>query len=365
MDKNTLSNYGWIVIAVLVLSVMIALATPFGEYIKAGVESTTTGLFETGEKAMNVVGMSAGDGSFESGSGSSTPEYDHNAPELHPNDGTTPQNNDTYNYGDYTYTYSTVLGGWKVDVIDTTKTEYGLILESINGQPVTSMQGTFSQCYSLTKIPMIPNNITNMSYAFYYCESLKDISGLVVPNTVTTIEKMFSYCKSLTNVDDLVIPNGVTSLSLTFEGSGIVDASGLVIPNSVTNMKRAFQDCKSLSVAPVIPNTIINLQETFSGCKSLIVAPDLNNCTELTNMNSAFNNCTSLTTVPKIPNSVTDMNGTFAGCTSLTGTITIDANPTTYNICFSRVDFTAQNLTLAGTSPKLSQIGATGTNYQG
>lgn len=61
MDKNTLSNYGWIVIAVLVLSVMIALATPFGEYIKAGVESTTAGLFDTSEKALNVVGMSAKD----------------------------------------------------------------------------------------------------------------------------------------------------------------------------------------------------------------------------------------------------------------------------------------------------------------
>ena len=34
-------------------------ATPFGEYIKAGVESTTAGLFETSEKALNVVGMSA------------------------------------------------------------------------------------------------------------------------------------------------------------------------------------------------------------------------------------------------------------------------------------------------------------------
>lgn len=60
MDKNTLSNYGWIVIAVLVLSVMIALATPFGEYIKAGVESTTQGLFDVQENALNVVGMSAG-----------------------------------------------------------------------------------------------------------------------------------------------------------------------------------------------------------------------------------------------------------------------------------------------------------------
>ena len=83
MDKNTLSNYGWIVIAVLVLSVMIALATPFGEYIKAGVESTTAGLFDTSEKAMNVVGMSAGDGGF----GSSIPTKD---PALNPS-GTIPE----------------------------------------------------------------------------------------------------------------------------------------------------------------------------------------------------------------------------------------------------------------------------------
>ena len=55
MDKSTLSNYGWIVIAVLVLSVMIALATPFGEYIQAGVESTTQGLFKVEQQALNVV----------------------------------------------------------------------------------------------------------------------------------------------------------------------------------------------------------------------------------------------------------------------------------------------------------------------
>jgi len=49
MDKNTLSNYGWIVIAVLVLAVVIALAIPFGEYIKAGDESTPADLFDTSE----------------------------------------------------------------------------------------------------------------------------------------------------------------------------------------------------------------------------------------------------------------------------------------------------------------------------
>ena len=33
MDKSTLSNYGWVVIVTLVLSVMLAFATPFGSYV--------------------------------------------------------------------------------------------------------------------------------------------------------------------------------------------------------------------------------------------------------------------------------------------------------------------------------------------
>ena len=55
MDKNILSNYGWIVVMILCLSVLIALATPFGGYIKAGVENTLDGLFETQESALDVV----------------------------------------------------------------------------------------------------------------------------------------------------------------------------------------------------------------------------------------------------------------------------------------------------------------------
>ena len=55
MDKNTLSNYGWIVVMILCLSVLIALATPFGGYIKAGVENTLDGLFETQESAIDVI----------------------------------------------------------------------------------------------------------------------------------------------------------------------------------------------------------------------------------------------------------------------------------------------------------------------
>ena len=37
MDRETLSNYGWVVIVVIVLAIMIALASPFGSYIKNGI----------------------------------------------------------------------------------------------------------------------------------------------------------------------------------------------------------------------------------------------------------------------------------------------------------------------------------------
>ena len=57
MDKETLSNYGWIVIAVLVLVVMIALATPFGTFVSEAVQSTTKGLFDVNKSALDSTGL--------------------------------------------------------------------------------------------------------------------------------------------------------------------------------------------------------------------------------------------------------------------------------------------------------------------
>jgi hypothetical protein len=59
MDRETLSNYGWVVICVLVLVVMIALATPFGKYIADAVKNTTKSLFAVSEKAL-ATGLPAG-----------------------------------------------------------------------------------------------------------------------------------------------------------------------------------------------------------------------------------------------------------------------------------------------------------------
>ena len=39
MDKETFSSYGWIVITVIVIAIMIAFATPFGEFIVDAVKT--------------------------------------------------------------------------------------------------------------------------------------------------------------------------------------------------------------------------------------------------------------------------------------------------------------------------------------
>jgi hypothetical protein len=57
MDKQTLSSYGWIVICVLVLVVMIAFATPFAKYVFNGSDMAVTGLYDTEHHALNAAGI--------------------------------------------------------------------------------------------------------------------------------------------------------------------------------------------------------------------------------------------------------------------------------------------------------------------
>jgi ABC-type transport system substrate-binding protein len=60
MDKETLSNYGWIVICVLVMVVMITLATPFGRFVEQAVQNTSQGLFDTNKTALDAAGIIIG-----------------------------------------------------------------------------------------------------------------------------------------------------------------------------------------------------------------------------------------------------------------------------------------------------------------
>ena len=55
MDKETLSNYGWIVVLVLILAVLLALATPFGNFIAGAFKATYAGFGMVGDNALGIV----------------------------------------------------------------------------------------------------------------------------------------------------------------------------------------------------------------------------------------------------------------------------------------------------------------------
>ena len=58
MDKQTLSNYGWLVIVTLILAVMLAFATPFGTYVGDGVVSVANGIVGTSNDATDKNNLS-------------------------------------------------------------------------------------------------------------------------------------------------------------------------------------------------------------------------------------------------------------------------------------------------------------------
>ena len=63
-----------------------------------------------------------------------------------------------------------------------------------------------------------------------------------------------------------------------------------------------------------------------------------------------------LTATPEILSSVTNMTSIFFGCTSLTGTIEINANPTSYLRCFYN---TQKAIKLRGSSTILDKLADT------
>lgn len=62
MDKQTLSNYGWIVVLTLILAVLLALASPLGSFIAGAFKATYAGFDMAAGNALSVIGIGNGGG---------------------------------------------------------------------------------------------------------------------------------------------------------------------------------------------------------------------------------------------------------------------------------------------------------------
>ena len=66
MDKQTLSNYGWLVIVTLILAVMLALATPFGTYVGDAVVSIANGYVQASNNAIDEDNIATNEDKWDS-----------------------------------------------------------------------------------------------------------------------------------------------------------------------------------------------------------------------------------------------------------------------------------------------------------
>lgn len=147
-------------------------------------------------------------------------------------------------------------------------------LPKIDTSGVTSLNSTFSKCYSLVGIPMLDtSNVTDMRYAFQSCYSLVCIPPIDT-SKVNNMGVTFQGCSSL-----VFLPH-------TFDTS------------KVTNMTSLFHNCYSLASLPSAFDTsnVGPMSSIFNGCYTLSNIPTMN-LSKATTTSNAFNGCHSLRSV--------------------------------------------------------------------
>ena len=154
-----------------------------------------------------------------------------------------------------------------------------------------------------SKILELCKNITNMSYMFYDCATLRQshVSDLDT-SQVTSMQSMFGNCKSITSLD---ISNFDTS--------------------NVTNMSGMFSSCSyltSLDISNFDTSNVTSMQSMFASCSKL-TSLDLSHfdTSNVINMGSMFSSCSGLTELDLSSFDMSNVAGVasmFSGCSNLT-----------------------------------------------
>ena len=292
MDKETLSNYGWIVILVLILAVMLALATPFGTFVADAVKSTTAGFFSVNQNAMGAAGITIPGQEFEScehdyevtttanctAAGTTTytcklcgKTYSEETPAGHTFDNASDLSCNNCNASFVNYSF--IATDYDAKMGTTTATDSVVVIpetfeyDGTNYKVVSIGDYAFSNCTSLTEV-IIPKTATKTTgHSFYNCTSL---SSVKMTDSMTTIGWYSFY--GCTALESIYLPESITRLDQrAFANSGITSigprgsGAALEIPTKVTTLTAGlFSGCPKLETVHV-PDTITGFGEATFG----------------------------------------------------------------------------------------------------
>lgn len=225
-------------------------------------------------------------------------------------------------------TYYTLLEGWGDDnnvyvysiwgVWDELKYLFGenvVDIESISfeeGVKVSeNCKGLFSYLYNVPELDLSGldlSKVTDSSYMFYFCKSLKTVNfGNFTGANVTNMRCMFAECSSLKslNLSNFNTKN-VTNMQDMFDDCNSLESLDLSNFNTknVTNMRGMFYRCNSLKNLNVSSFDTGNVKETvqmFYVCSSLkelnLSSFDLSGLENNLSADNMFLNCNNLETL--------------------------------------------------------------------
>ena len=223
----------------------------------------------------------------------------------------------TYEDEYYTYQFDKNNQGYSVLAKDKTLSQYGDILENIDGINIVNLDDTFFKCSNLIQAPNIPKSVTSLNSTFSGCSNLEQAPE--IPNGVTNMTHTFNACSKLTQAPK--IPQGVITMKGTFRYTSITQAPEL--PDSVINIDQIYESCIKLVEVPDIPKSVKNMDYAFWKCTLLEEAPKIPEGVE--SMQNAFLDCTNLKQASEIPSTVKYIGSVFEDCTNLKGTLKINS----------------------------------------
>ena len=212
------------------------------------------------------------------------------------------------------------------------------VILDINNK-ITDLSYMFCGCSSLKKLPNFHQfkfeNITSISNMFYGCSSLTSLPNEISDwNTTKVIDMSYLFSempllKSLPNISKWNTSNVINMKSMFSFSSSLKSITDLSEwkTDKVTDISGLFYGCSSLIKLPDInkwnTNNITDFSYIFGKCSSLESLPDISkwNTNKVKDMSYMFYKCSSLKSMPDISNwitdNVTDMSYMFYGCSSL------------------------------------------------